>query len=269
MSSALHAPYDSGAVIGLPAEKRAVSDLDPDPTFDIDLSLLETGDAAARRDELVSLVEDHAGRIARELAVLQGGDYGARDFDTASGTWTVKYDGGALQYLRYDGGRDDVYVVSTHQPPTPEALAEAMRDYGAFVSAYNAYVESLDGVLDGVDTDFPDVASTEDVVAERDRVLDAVRSVCTDVAGHHHRIEGTDYGTFATRIGGTRWELKREHDQVSYLRVGGDGGIYLLSQYQHPPASDVRELATEVPQFVTAFNEFVADASSELSAIDF
>jgi hypothetical protein len=268
MSSDTHAT-DSGAVIRPPPEKRAVSDIDDDPDFDIDLSLLETGDVAARRDELVSLVRDHAGRIARELAILQGGDYGTRDFDTARGTWTVKYDGGALQFLRFDGGRDDIYVVSTHRPPDPEALAEAMRDYPAFVGAYNAYVESLDGVLDDVEIDFPDVASTDTVVAERDRILDAVRSVCTDVAGHHHRIEGTEYGTFATRIDGTRWELKRDHDQVSYLRVGGDGGLYLLSQYQQPPASDVRELATDVPRFVTAFNEFVADVSSALSAVEF
>ena len=244
-------------------------DRNPDPDFDIDLSLLETADAAARRDELVAAVEDHAGKIARELAVLQGGDYGSREFDTARGTWTVKYDGGALQYLRFDDGRDDIYVVSTHRPPDPESLAEAMRDYDAFVDAYNAFVERLDGVLDGVGTDFPAVVSTDAVVAERDRILDAVRSVCTDIAGHHHRIEGTDYGTFATRIDGTRWELKRDRDQVSYLRVGGEGGIYLLSQYQYPPASDVRELAPAVSDFVASFNEFVAEVSSGLSAVEF
>jgi hypothetical protein len=244
-------------------------DSDSDPAFDLDLSLLEAGDVAARRDELVSLVEDHAGRIARQLAVLQGGDYGSRDFDTARGTWRIKYEGGALQYLRYDGGSDDVYVVSAHQPPDPEAFAEAMRDYGAFVDAYNASVERLDGVLDDVAVDFPDVASAADAVAERDRVLDAVRSVCTDVAGQHHRIEGTDYGTFATRIDGMRWELKRERDQVSYLRVGGDGGVYLLSQYRHPSATDVRELVGGVPEFVAAFNVFVADLDAGLSAVEF
>jgi hypothetical protein len=235
----------------------------------IDFSLLTTADVAARRDELVAQVKEHAGRIARELAVLQGGDYGSREFDTDSGTWTVKYEGGAIQYLRYDGGREEVYVVSAHSPPEPEELVEALRDYGAFVEAYNAYVESLAGVLDGVDVDFPDVASTESVVAERDRVLDRVREVCAEMAGQLHRVEGTDYGTFSTRIDGTRWELKRERDRVSYLRVGGDGGVYLLSQYQHPAASDVRELAGDVPAFVTAFNDHVAATSSELSGVDF
>ena len=231
-------------------------------------SLLETADVADRRDEIVAGVREHAGRIARELALLQGGDYGSRDFDTDSGTWTVKYEGGALQYLRYDGGREDVYVVSVHGPPDPEELVEALRDYAAFVEAYNAYVASLEGVLDDVDTDFPAVASTESVAAERDRVLDRIRAVCEEMAGQLHRAEGTDYGTFSARVDGTRWELKRERDQVSYLRVGGEGGIYLLSQYGNPPATDVRELVGSVPAFVEAFNERVADLDAGLSRVE-
>jgi hypothetical protein len=231
-------------------------------------SLLATADVADRRDEVVAGVREHAGRIARELALLQGGDYGSRDFDTDSGTWTVKYEGGALQYLRYDGGREDVYVVSAHSPPDPEALAEALRDYAAFVEAYNACVESLEGVLDDVNTDFPAVASTESVAAERDRVLDRIRAVSGEMAGQLHRAEGTDYGTFSARVDGTRWELKRERDQVSYLRVGGEGGIYLLSQYGNPPATDVRELVGSVPAFVEAFNERVDDLDAGLSRVE-
>jgi hypothetical protein len=233
-----------------------------------DLPITETADVAARRDEFVATIDEHADRIARELALLQGGDYGSRDFETDAATWTVKYEGGALQYLRYDGGGDPVYVVSTHQPPEPEDLAEAMRDYAGFVAAYNSYVEGLAGVLDGVEVEFPDVASTASVVAERDRVLDRVREWCTEMAVQLSRAEGTDYGTFSTRLDGTRWELKREGEAVSYLRVGGEGGIYLLSQYGDPPASDVRELAGQVPAFVAAFNEHVAELGAGLAGVD-
>lgn len=250
-----------GVVIRLPRDGQAVPD-------SLDLSIVETADVADRRDELVALVSEHAGRIARQLALLQGGDYGSRDFDTDSGTWTVKFEGGAIQYLRYDGGPNEVYVVSAHSPPAPEELADALRDYAAFVEAYNDYVARLDGVLDGVDVDFPPVASTESVAAERDRVLDRVREVCTEMAGQLHRAEGTEYGAFSTRVEGTRWELKRERDRVSYLRVGGEGGIYLLSQYGNPPSTDVRELVGSVPAFVEAFNDHVAGVSSELSGVD-
>jgi hypothetical protein len=267
-SSRRPSPADSTAV--LPTRVGVVMRIQP-PTYPVtdplDLSLLPTTDVAARRDEVVALVADHAGEIARELARLRGGDYGSHDFDTDTATWTVKYEAGALQYLRYDGGRGDVYVVSTHQPPTPEALAAAMDDYPAFVSAYNAYVESLDGVLDGIELDVPDVASTEAVVAERDRVLTQIRDVCTEMAGQLHRAEGTDYGTFTARVSGTRWELKRERDRVSYLRVGGEGGRYLLSQYRSPAAVDVRELVTDVPAFVAAFDDHVAALQSDLEGV--
>jgi hypothetical protein len=237
----------------------------PDPT---DLPITGTADVAARRDEVVARVEAHAGRIARELAALQGGDYGSRDFDTDSATWTVAYEGGSLRYLRYDGGRDEVYVVSEHRPPEPEALAAAMRDYPAFVRAYNAFVDRLDGVLDGVEVDAPAVAATESVAAERDRVLDAVRDCCDEMAGQLHRVEGTDYGRFAARVDGRRWELKRERDRVSYLRVGGEGGVYLLSQYGHPPATDVRELVGGLSAFVAAFNDHVAALDADLAGVD-
>jgi hypothetical protein len=236
-------------------------------TDPLDLSLLHTTDVAARRDEVIALVEAHAGEIARELARLRGGDYGSHDFDTARGTWTVKYEGGDVQYLRYDDGANEVYVVSTHQPPDPAALAVAMDDYPALVRAYNDHVTSLDGVLDGIEMDVPDVASTEAVVAERDRILTQIRDVCTEMAGQLHRAEGTDYGTFTARVSGTRWELKRERDRVSYLRVGGEGGRYLLSQYRSPAAVDVRELVTDVPAFVAAFNDHVAALQSDLEGV--
>jgi len=224
---------------------------------------------AARRDEVVEAVRDHAGRIAYQLALLQGGDYGDRDFDTDRGTWTVKYEGGDLEYLRFaPTGGDDVYVISTKRAPEPTALAEAMADYDAFVRAFNGYVDSIEGVLDGVSAAFPEATTTETAVAERDRVLDAVRDVADRIAGELHRYEGGDYGTYAVRVDGTRWELKWDRDGVSYLRVGGSGGVYLLSQYEAPATTDVRKYAPRFRGFVEAYNEEIAELEADLRDVE-
>ena len=236
-------------------------------TEQFESSVESAEDAAERRDEVVAQVRDHAGEIARELALLQGGDYGKRSFDTDDGEWTVKYEGGDLQYLRFDGGRTDTYVVSTQQPPDPEALDAALEDYDAFVAAFNRYVRSLDGVLDDVATDFPEVESTDSVVAERQRILGRVREVADQMARQLARYEGGDYGSFAKRVAGSRWELKWDADGASYLRVGGEGGIYLLSQYEQPSAHDVRSLAEDVPAFVEAFNDYVDDLDASLDGV--
>ena len=45
-------------------------------TEEFDVPAESTDEAAERRDEVVARVRDHAGTIARELALLQGGDYG-------------------------------------------------------------------------------------------------------------------------------------------------------------------------------------------------
>jgi len=232
----------------------------------LDAEVVGTEAAKERRDEVVAAVTDHAGRIARELAVLQGGDYGQETFQTDRAEWTVKFEAGAIQYLRYDDGTE-VYVVSEKVDPEPGALATAMADYDAFVAAYNEYVASLDGVLDDVETEFPAVASTESVAAERDAIVDEIRSVCDRIAGQIHRYEGTDYGTFATTVDGTRWELKREGAQVSYLRVGGEGGRYLVSQYEPPSARTVRDLVDGFAGFVAAYNDHVADLEADLDGV--
>ena len=233
--------------------------------FELDVD--SGADVAERRDEVVAAVETHAAEVARELARLQGGDYGQRTFDTDAGAWTLKYEAGTVQYLRFESGGDQVYVVSTKQPPEPADLADALQDYDAFVAAFNDHVASLEGVLDDVAADFPNVASTESVVAERSRVLDRVREVADRMAHELSRYEGGDYGSFTTRVAGTRWELKWEDGSASYLRVGGEGGVYLLSQYQPPSAPDVRELAGDVPAFVEAFNEHVDDLDADLSGV--
>ena len=235
---------------------------------EVDADVTETADAVERRDEVVASVTEHAGRIARELALLQGGDYGQSSFGTDAGEWTVKYEGGDLEFLRFEGAGLDVYVVSTKQPPDPEDLAAAMADYDGLVAAFNEYVESLAGVLDDVESDVPEVASAEGVVAERDRLLAPVEAAADEMAAQLHRVEGGDYGSFAATVDGTRWELKREVDQASYVRVGGEGGVYLVSQYGAPAARDVRRHVGGFGGFVEAFNDEVAALHDDLATVE-
>ncbi|SER74441.1 hypothetical protein [Natrinema salaciae] len=222
---------------------------------------------AERRDELAARVRTHAGEIARELAVLQGGDYGQETFDTDGGSWTLKYEAGDVQYLRFDpNSGSETYVVSSKQPPEPEPLETAMADYGAFVAAYNEYVRSFDGLLADVPDEFPEVESTAELVAERDRIVDRIRDVGNAMASQLHRYDG-EYGTYAATLSGTRWELKWEGDVASYLRVGGSDGTYLLSQYGPPSAPEVRRLAEDVPKFVADFNEHVDELEADLEGV--
>ncbi|MDF9745561.1 hypothetical protein [Natrinema salsiterrestre] len=238
-------------------------------TEGLETEVEEMGDVAERRDELAARVRTHAGEIARELAVFQGGDYGQETFNTDGGSWTLKYEAGDVQYLRFDPkSGSETYVVSSKQPPEPEALETAMADYGAFVEAYNEYVRSFEGMLEDVSGEFPAVESTAELVAERDRIVERIRDVCNAMASQLHRYDG-DYGTYAATISGTRWELKWEEDLASYLRVGGSDGVYLLSQYGPPAAPEVRRLADDVPAFVADFNAHVDDLEADLAAISF
>lgn len=233
---------------------------------DADVADVQT--AAERRDEIVSRVTDHAGQIARELAVLRGDDYGTKSFSTDAGEWTLKYEAGVLQFLRYKGrAAGETYVVSTQRPPDPEELADAMADYDAFVEAWNEYVRSLEGTLDDVTAEFPDVESTQAVAAERDRIVAQIREVADAMAGELHRYEGDDYGEFTARVDGKRWKLKRDGAQTSYLRVGGNDGIYLVSQYGPPSPADLRANVDDVAGFVDAFNEHVNDLDADLSTV--
>lgn len=222
-----------------------------------------------RRGTILEAIRDHAGRIAYDIARLEGGEYGRRSFVTENGEWTIKHEAGDLEFLKYDPtGGEETYVVSTKGPADPEALSEALTDYAAFVEQYNDHVASLDGFLDDIETAFPTVESTETVVEERDRIVTAIEATCDRIAGELHRYEGTDYGTFSVRVDGSRWELKRDHDSVSYLRVGGSEGVYLLSQYGPPSASDVREYAPRFDGFVAAYNDHVAALEADLRAIE-
>lgn len=236
-------------------------------TVGLDADVVGTEDAAEHRDDVVDAVTEHAGRMARGLARIKGGDYGKEDFETDAGTWTLKFEAGDVDYLRFDARGTETYVVSTQQPPEPEALAHAMSDYDAFVESFNEYVQSLEGVLDDVSTEYPDIASVDDAVAERERVLSQMREATNVMAQQLHRFEGDDYGSFSARVNGSRWELKWEEGRTSYLRVGGEGGIYVLSQYGPPSARDLRANADDFAGFVEAFNEHVSEISDSLSTV--
>ncbi|MEF8884317.1 MAG: hypothetical protein V5A44_04240 [Haloarculaceae archaeon] len=237
-------------------------------TTGLDADVVGTEAAAERRDAVVAAVTDHTGEMARELARLEGADYGQVTVDTDAGTWTLKYEGGDVEYLRFASGGRETYVVSTQRPPDPGTLAAAMDDYAAFVAGFNEFVRSKEGVLDAVSTDFPEVASADDAIEERERVVGAVRETCDAVAAQLHRCASDDYGTFAARVDGTRWELKWEEGRASYLRVGGEGGVYLLSQYRPPAPRDLRAHVDGFPVFVDAFNEHVTEVSEALETVD-
>lgn len=236
---------------------------------ELDVAVEDVETITERREEVLAAVRDHAGRVAYNLAGVEGGDYGRRSFSTDRGEWTVKYEAGDLEFLKYEPrGGGETYVVSTQQPADPEALSRALEEYAAFIEAYNEHVDALNGSLDGVETAFPDVESTGEIVAERDRIVDVIEACCGQIAGELHRFEGADYGTFSARVDSTRWELKREYDAVSYLRAGGSGGVYLLSQYGAPSASDVREYAPRFGGFVDAYNEYVEELEADLRRIE-
>ena len=237
---------------------------------ELDVPVADIGAITERREEILEAIRSHAGRIAYDLARVDGGDYGRRSFSTDRGEWTVKHEAGDLEFLKYDPTRgEETYVVSTKGPAEPAALSRALEDYPAFVEAYNEHVETVDGILDGVDAEasFPAVASTDSVVAERDRIVEAIEDCCERIAGQLYRYEGTDYGTFSVRVGSMRWKLKRDGGGVSYLRVGGSDGTYLLSQYGPPSAPDLRAHVDDVHGFVDAFNEHVREVSEELETV--
>ena len=86
----------------------------------IDVDVRDAAAVAERRDELVAAVRDHAGRIAYQLATLQGGDYGRETLSTPGGEWTVKHEAGELEFLLFSpSSGSDTYVISSKQPPEP------------------------------------------------------------------------------------------------------------------------------------------------------
>ena len=227
----------------------------------------ESDTARERRDEQVDTIREHAGTIARALARLQGGSYGQETFETGGGSWTLKHEDGALEYLRFSPKNgSDIYVVSTKQPPDPEDLVVAMADYGAFVDAFNEYLASIDSILDDVELEYPPAGSGDAVIARRDRLAKTIRDAADAMACELYRFEG-EYGTFTRTVSGTRWELKWDGETTSYVRIGGEGGTYLVSQYGQPSATDLRRYGEEFAGFVDAFNAYVDELESDLDTV--
>jgi hypothetical protein len=234
-----------------------------------DLETVDPTTLTERREEVLTAIRDHAGRLAYGLARVEGGDYGRRAFETDRGEWTLKYEAGDLEFLCFEPrGGGETYVVSTKGPADPAAPAEALADYGAFVESYNDYVDSLAGFLDDVDAAFPEPASTDGVAAERDRLLERIGGCCDRMAGELRRAAGGEYGSFTARVESRRWELKWDADGASYLRVGGSDGVYLLSQYGPASAADVREYAPRFGGFVDAYNDHVAELEADLERVE-
>jgi quinol monooxygenase YgiN len=229
-------------------------------------------DAAAvaeKRDELAAAVRDHAGAIAYQIAKLQGGDYGREEFKTSNGTWTVKHEAGDLDFLHYKPkSGSEIYVVSQKSEPDAAELSTALEAYGAFVRAFNDYVAETEATLAGIETELPEAETTEAAVQQRHEVLSRIEEVANRIAGELHRYEGGEYGTFSARIEGERWELNWDRDGVSYLRVGGSDGVYLVSQYAPPSASDLRRYAPTFGAFVEAYNEDVASQERTLEDVE-
>jgi len=238
-------------------------------TEGLDGDVPSASEAADARDRVAARVREHAGEMASELARLEGGDYGRRTFRVDGGAWTLKYEAGDVDFLRFEGRSGlDVYVVSGKAAPDPGDLASAMEHYDDLVAAFSAHVDSLSGVLDDVAVDLPPVASAGEVAAARDRIVARVADAADRMAAELYRVETSDYGTFAARVDGARWELKREGESVSYVRVGGEGGVYLVSRFGAPSPTDVRAHAPAFRGFVEAFNAHLADLGDDLDDVE-
>lgn len=116
-----------------------------------DAEVAETAEIVERRNEIATRVREHASRTARRLALLDGGDYGTHSFSTDGGEWTLKYEAGDVEYLRFKPkSGSGIYAVSTKQPPEPDALATPMDDCPALIESYNEHVRELNEGLSEV-----------------------------------------------------------------------------------------------------------------------
>ena len=207
----------------------------------------------------------HEQRFGQPVAAFVSDYAGANASLTEDGYLTAEGE------IDFAPAEETVIVVDSRAslPSGPVAVPFSDRDdAAAFVDAYDEYVAAAEETLAGVTTEVPEARTTENAVAERRRVLDRVEELCDRIAGELHRFEGGDYGTYAERIDGLRWELNWDRDGVSYLRVGGSDGVYLVSQYQPPAASDVRQFVPKFPAFVDAYNEHVADLEATLEPVE-
>jgi len=145
-----------------------------------------------------------------------------------------------------------------------------MEDYPALVETFNRWMDRLEQDLATVEADLEDaqlaVASPAPVTEARDQIHERLEDLGEEIAAGVQAIKGEEYGTFSVAIDDDRWELKYDDDgSVSYLRVGGRGGTYLISQYGPPSPSALISHMDEIVRFVETYNDWVAEQAADLS----
>lgn len=219
------------------------------------------------RDSVVNAVERHASTMAEGVHDLKGG-YGKIAFGVEKGRWVLKYsDDGDLEYLRFESeqGRE-IYVVSTREPAGPGDIVEAMDQYPGLVEAYNDWIERLEDSLEATADSLkslPDVGAADDALDRRDEVVESIEEIGESLAEQLHNVSGDQYGTYSTKIDGETWEIKYDGNSAEWLRIGGRGGTYLISQYDPPSPSTLEEYASGLETFVEDVNEHLDDAGEQ------
>lgn len=109
----------------------------------------------AKREQIMEKVRSDAKQMRKE-AVKAGksDDYDEIEIETDAGTWTLKWDGSSIKYLRFSNGID-VYVISQYDPAEITPFVKAMKDYDSFVAGFNEWLadqeDELDELMDSVE----------------------------------------------------------------------------------------------------------------------
>jgi len=210
-----------------------------------------------QRENLLSLVADHADKIASAIARVTGGEYGKYSFSVDGGVWVIKHEGKAAEYLRFepdDEGASDVYVVSSKSDPDDVvALVQALEHYPALITSVNEWVDRQERTLSDVETELADLsvdADVDAVVDSRDNVVDAIREVADRLASAILDVKDGGYGTMSSTVDGDKWELKWDGSSAEWLRIGGRRGDYIVSGKSKPSPQTLAKHAHNLPQFV-------------------
>lgn len=224
-------------------------------------NLSETDEIEAQRDAILEQVADQIGDMAEGFYRIDGSSYGTLNVPVDGGKWTLKQEDGSVSYLRFESEAGNrIYVLTEREPPSPDALLQAMEHYPALIEGFNDWIDRLtEDIADLVETvrSTPAVESVDTLTGKRDDVADEIRTLGNAVADAVRQIGDRRYGTFKASIGEKTWELKYDKDSVEYLRVGGRRGTYLISKYDPPSPSSLKKYAPELPAFVEAVNGYV------------
>jgi len=229
-----------------------------------------------KRDQIVSLVKNHATELVDAYRPLMSNSYGQIrvpvETDAGEGQWVLKHDDGSPEWLRYESPRGgQTYVISTREPPTAGELAQVMSHYPDFIEGFNAKLERVESGLDeAVDavTNAPDVRSTDTLSDRQDELAEAFRTVGDEVAAVYSEIRSKNYGKVTATVDGDTWALKfNDNGNAEWLRVGGRSGTYLISDRSTPSLGALTKYGKRLPAYVEAINEALAE--EEEAAADF